>query len=692
MIREDNLMKHSQLKIYSFLILALLIAVVLFTYSYFRFGPRRISNVVLISIDTCRADHLSCYGFERETTPNIDRIAGEGFLFANAISPVPLTLPGHSSMLTGTIPPYHGVHDNTYYKLNESNVTLAELLKPNGFKTAAFVSAFVLDSRFGLDQGFDSYNDEFKDRTLTSNVAERRGGETSRAAVEWLNKNNNERFFMFLHYFDPHKEYDAPEPFGTRFMLEPYSGEVAYTDHCIGQVIDKLKELGLYNSTLIIITSDHGESLGEHGELTHGYFIYQSTIKVPLIFRIPGRSKGVRVGTNVSLVDITPTVCKLLGVSIPLEIQGRDLSGYFSKGNSEEERPLYSEALMPTEYDCNPLTGIVNGDFKYIQTTRPELYNLKSDPKETENLAGKQPQRARIMQEDLKQIMETQLRSERSSERAYLDAESRARLESLGYVTTVEIDDSFEFDQSKDDPKDLINFHLLDSSISLCFKMNMYDEAKKMCNRIMELKPGLPKTYYYLGTALSRTGDHEAAVKYLSRYIEFEPDRCEGYNNLGMSLIGLERFSEAKEMFIKAIEIYPDHDRAHFNLGRVLNQEGKYDEAISHFRRAQQLSPNERSIQIGLNMAMRGQKTASIITQDLADEKKAEALDALAAEYAAAGEFYGAIETLQKAIKIAISSGREDIVRKLRARLELYRNDRSFSEPSRPEINVIQKP
>ncbi|MHC4215388.1 MAG: sulfatase, partial [Planctomycetota bacterium] len=318
------------------------------------FFGREIRNVLLISIDTCRADRLSCYGYRRKTTPNIDAIAEEGILFENAITPATMTLPAHCSMLTGTIPPYHGVHDNPDYQLAESNVTLAEMLTDKGFTCGAAVSAFIMDSEFGLDQGFDVYDDRFDKEIKSLGTVERRGSELTDHAISWLQKHHNENFFLFLHYYDPHFPYEPPEPFGSKFIGNPYAGEVAYTDHCIGQVIKKLKELDLYDSTLLVITSDHGEALGEHSEGTHGYFVYQSTLKVPLIFKVPGRRKAVRITDDVSLIDIVPTICGLMEIPVPTWVQGRDLSRYFSKKSySAPERYLYCESFIPTKYDCN---------------------------------------------------------------------------------------------------------------------------------------------------------------------------------------------------------------------------------------------------------------------------------------------------------------------------------------------------
>jgi len=340
-----------------------------------------IRNIVLISIDTCRADYLSCYGYGRKTTPNIDKLAAEGVLFENAFAPVPITLPSHSSMLTGTIPPYHGVHNNEGYKLAQSNITLAEILKDNGFKTTGIISAHVLKSTFGIDQGFDSYHDQFAGVLENNGIEEREGGETTEVAIKWLNENEDDRFFMFLHYFDPHTKYKPPEPFSSRYITNLYAGEVAYSDYCIGRVIEKLKELDLYNSTLIIVTSDHGEMLGDHGEQTHSYYIYQTAIKVPLVFKLPGQKKAKKIKPVVGLIDIVPTICSLLEIEIPHDIQGVDISGHFGGRNSpEKDRHLYCESFMPTIYNANSLFGVVTDRYKYIQTTRPELYDLVKDP------------------------------------------------------------------------------------------------------------------------------------------------------------------------------------------------------------------------------------------------------------------------------------------------------------------------
>ena len=390
-------------------------------------SQKQVKPVLLISIDTCRADHLSCYGFDLLTTPNIDKLAAKSIVFTNAVSPAPITLPAHASMMTGVIPPYHGVRDNMDCRLDETQVTLAEILKRADFKTAAIVSSFVLDAQFGLDQGFDYYNDSFINVRNAVGFNERRADETTELAVKWLDENADGKFFLFLHYFDPHVSYDPPAPFATQFQDDLYAGEIAYTDHCIGAVINKLKQLGLYDSSVIVITADHGEMLGEHGEQTHAYFVYQSAVRIPLILKAPGVPPA-RVNDLVGLIDILPTICGVLDLDPPASVQGNDLSTYFGASQLLAERNLYCESLVPTKYDAAALHGVVNNRWKYIHTTRPELYDLGRDPLETNDLAGQSVAKVAAFRQHLTTMLgETTTRDSRQAN-TELDEQSLQRI------------------------------------------------------------------------------------------------------------------------------------------------------------------------------------------------------------------------------------------------------------------------
>ncbi len=577
--------------------------------------PKEIRNVLLISIDTCRADYLSCYGYPRQSTPHIDAFAAEGFVFENAISPVPMTLPAHSSMLTGTIPPYHGVHYNEGYQLDKSNVTLAEILKQSGFTTGGIISAFVLDSEFGIDQGFDTYNDQFEqERKTPGDISERIGAEASRLAINWLNQHKNEKFFLFLHYFDPHNDYVPPEPFASKFAGNLYAGEIAYTDHCIGLVLSKLKQLGLYDSTLIIIAGDHGEMLGEHGELSHLYFVYQSAIKVPLIFRLPGQRKSKRIEELVGIVDIVPTVCGLLGIEVPKHVQGQDLSPcLLGKVRPDRGRYIYCESLFPTKYNASSLLGVVTNRFKYIQTTRPELYDLVKDQHENNNLIKQEPHEARILQDKLAQMLEQAVRKDELDSKMELDAKSRERLASLGYVGGGIIED-FDFDQTREDPKDLIEFHHLYMTVMALVSQEMYGEAKVSAEELVRQRPDCLVGYRQLAEIARKQKDYSGVAVNLNMVIELNPEDAKAHNNLGTVLQLQGRLDDAINHYRIALQLEPDDADVHKNLGNALNAQGKLAEAISHYRQLLQIRPDDAPThyQLGTALQLQGKLGESI--------------------------------------------------------------------------------
>ena len=638
------------------LILLVIAIGVVWLFHVWAISSHKIRNVLLISIDTCRADRLSCYGYRVKTTPNIDAIADEAVLFKNVISPVPQTLPAHCSMLTGTIPPYHQVHDNLNEVLGESHITLAEILKENGFTTGAIISSIVLDVRYGLGQGFDTYNYEFEEPIKTTRFTERSGGEASKVAIEWLEGHKeDDKFFLFLHYYDPHHRYEPPEPFATRFRGHPYDGEIAYTDYCIAQVIDKLKELKLYDSTLLIITGDHGEMLGEHGESAHCYFIYQGAIKVPLIFKLPGSAKPRRIKDIVGLVDIAPTVCSLLGIEMPSDVQGTDLSDYI-KGHQPKarDRYIYCESLVPTKYGANTLLGVVNQQWKYIQTTRSELYDVVKDPAESENLISEQPQRARIMQDQLRLILEEGVWTETSDDSIRLDKQAIEELRSLGYVgSNIEVD--FSFNADKDDPKDLIGLYTkFCLAMTLAFKKE-YEQAEKIFREIIDERPGLVMAYQEYSNFLISRNKCTEAIGYLERALELEGEEAETYMKLGYCYRSLEKFDEASKYYLKALEIDSEASRAYAGLGHCYESLNKLDEAIEYFGRALQINPELSEAHTGLGDCFR-----TLERFDEATKHYAKALE-FAPEFARAHFGLGKIFYLRNQLDLAIKHLRESL-------------------------------
>jgi arylsulfatase A-like enzyme len=606
-----------------------------------------VRNVVIISIDTCRADHLSCYGYSRRTSPNIDALGAEGIIFNHAVTSIPVTLPAHASMLTGTYPIYHKVRDNNNYRLGSSNITLAETLREKGFKTGAIVGSFVLDSQFGLEQGFDTYEDNISpgDKKFL-HFNERKGVEVTELANIWLQEHRNDKFFLFLHYFDPHAPYEPPQRFAFNYLpfvittRDVYDGEIAYTDHCVGRVIDKLKSLDLYDSTLIVVTSDHGEGLGQHGEKTHSYFIYHSTLHVPMIMRIPGGPGGVIINETVGLIDIVPTVCGILGVPAGVNVQGKDLGPLFS-GNpgSFGDRLLYCESLYPTKFGLGPLFGLVSDQWKYIHTSNPELYDLKDDPHETRNLVNRQGRQAGIMQAQLKSILLENNVAELADNKMAIDAEARKRLESLGYLANQTVDDEIQFEQMGPDPKEFIEFCDFGERFPWLLSEGKSSKARKLCNDMLEKWPDMSQLHYCLGLTAVREKDFDSIITHFLRYLSIIGAESRDHSmrvksayelgvahaNLGSAFIyqgqmknAMEHFKRASTYnpydiriaqqlgficytngafddaityYTKALDIDPHLPEAHYYLGNVLSQLGETEEAIIHYYRALQLRP-----------------------------------------------------------------------------------------------------
>jgi len=593
-----------------------------------------------------RADHLSGYGFPRPTTPNIDAVAREGVLFKNVYTPVPMTLPAHVSMLTGTLPPTHGLRDNLQNRLPEASLTLAERLKPRGFTTGAIVSTFVLDRRFGTSQGFDSYDDRFEAVHKIGDLSERKGDETTRRARAWLDEHKAQPFFLFVHFYDPHDPYEPPEPFASQWKGHPYQGEVAFTDHCVGQVLGKLRELGLYEETLIVITGDHGEMLGEHGELNHGFFIYEGALRVPLVMRVPPAQAASRqVDLPVSLIDIVPTIVSLVGAEVPKDVQGVDLSPWLAgRGAGGGGRPLYAETVTPTHYyGANSLLGVIADGWKYIETTRPELYDLRSDPAEAVNLLEREPARGDALSRSLVAILAAAGRAPGPApEPAALDEASRQRLAALGYLGRSGDTSSHGFDRSKEDAKDLIAFFRKDQRLNKLVEDEKYPEARALCEEMLRQRPGFadchlqmskiaaadgnldaaltaarkavavgPKNeraHLQLAALLKERGDLDGAMTHLREALTLEPNNPDTRMLLGRALAEKGQLDEAASLLGTAATAQPESASAATQLGFVLAKQGKLQEAVLHYRRALVLDPDSAEAHAYLGSALASQK------------------------------------------------------------------------------------
>jgi arylsulfatase A-like enzyme len=565
-------------------------------------------------------------------------------------------------MLTGTYPLYHGVHDNLGNILAEFNTTIAEILRTRGYSTAAIASSFVLDKKFGTHQGFDTYNDTFVQPIGPRDSLQRRGEEASRFACSYLDQHADETFFLFLHYFDPHDAYIPPEPFASEYADNLYAGEIAYTDHCIAQVIDKLKSLDLYDSSLIIIVGDHGEALGDHGEAYHGYYIYQPTVRVPFIVRPPNCRKSKVINNIVSLVDVVPTILGYLGIEVPPHVQGEDLSA-FSAGKipAKNNRYVYCESLEGTKYGCNPLLGLVDERFKYIETSRPELYDLTQDPIEQNNLAKKEQKRARLMQGRLQEMMSRLIDVRSTDASAELDEQTRTRLESLGYVASAAVDTTLELDPNKPDPKDLLAYNEYMNQISRLVMYDRFDQAKSICDKMLRDFPHLPHTYlelgritlkkrqfeqsilhnsrylamvaqqdakpsenfaFYpidpvfgahrmLGSAYHQLQQYDKAVKHYSAALLIKPERLDVHNNIAVAYFKLGDFDRAVRHWTEALRLAPDRPDVHDNIAIVLYKQGRVDRAIAHWNEALRLKPDWTEVRNKLNAVLEEKNRSS---------------------------------------------------------------------------------
>src|SRR6266550_1311899 len=421
-------------------------------------------NVVVITIDTLRADHLGCYGDQQIRTPNIDSLAAEGVRFERAYTPVPVTLPAHTVLFTGTYPLLSGIHDFSGNKLSPAQPTLASALKEQGYTTGAVIGSAVLDSRFGLNRGFDFYYDHFDfNRLQESNLdeMERPGNVVTDNALDWLAKNDQKKFFLWMHLYDPHFPYRPPAPYSEQYNDRPYDGEIAFADSQVGRLIRFLKDKGLYQNTIIVLTGDHGESLGEHGEKTHGFFIYNATLHVPVIIHLPGAAAAKTVSELVSLTDLMPTVLQELKVEVPAQVQGRSLLPLLT-GKKEDSISVYAETFLPRlHFNWSELRSVETEKYQFIEAPKPELYDLAADPGETRNLYADKKAVGGELQARLKALVRQYSADQELAEKTGLDPALMERLKSLGYAGFSGGSDTTATDNSRPDPKDRIEIYEL---------------------------------------------------------------------------------------------------------------------------------------------------------------------------------------------------------------------------------------
>jgi arylsulfatase A-like enzyme/Tfp pilus assembly protein PilF len=585
--------------------------------------PRTLAgyNVLLVTVDTTRADHIGAYGAKGVETPNIDSLAARGVRFDEAISNVPLTLPSHCTILSGLLPLHHGIRNNGASRFPATKETLATALSRRGYRTGAFVGSFVLNRRFGLDRGFDVYDDAIDSSSVAANglEAERTGNIVVDRALDWLSKPDARPFFAWVHLYDPHAPYAPPEPYRSRFASRPYDGEIAFVDAEIGRLLAYLSKSHLDERTIVVITGDHGEALGEHGELTHGMLLYEPTLRVPLVVAgVPG-TKGRVVREAVSLADLAPTIAKLVSAQLGAT-DGAPIAALASSSSEEKQpRAIYSETEYPRQFGWVGLTSLRRDHFKLIDSPHPEMYDLAHDPAESRNVYADERRTMQSLRTQLAALRSTEVKETAPSP---MDEETRAKLASLGYVGGA----SPQKSDAERDPKEMlplfrkfeeaiwrIHDHKFDEARAMLgelvsadpanavFRSSLarverqsghYQEAIRLYRDIVAATPDDADGWYNLAVCLQEAGRGKEALVAVREAIRHDDRRAEAHNTLGIALLGESDLEGSQREFARAIELDPHNARAYNNLGNVLRQMNRLDEADAAYRTSARLAPD----------------------------------------------------------------------------------------------------
>jgi arylsulfatase A-like enzyme/Flp pilus assembly protein TadD len=613
-------------------------------------------NVLLITLDTTRADHVGCYGDPLARTPSLDGLAAGGVRFSRVYCPAPLTLPSHASIMTGLYPLKHGVRNNGH-DLPEGIRTLAEILKGYGSATSAFVSSFSVDSRFGLGRGFDVYDDTFQpEQSLKGPNAQRRAEGTFDRFSRWLDKTPGGKFFCWVHYYDPHLPYDPPSPYREEFRDRPYDGEIAYMDHYVGAILERLKDKGILEKTLVVVAGDHGEGLGDRVEIGHGVFLYEETLRVPLIFhnvRVLTRP-GV-VGGTVRLVDVAPTILDILGLGKDaVGMQGRSLVAWLG-GAGRKDLDSVVETFFPREnFGWSELVGLISGSWKYIQGPRPELYDLKDDPGETKNLYDASPGQADALKRKLEQeVLRLGSGGQSAGAAAKPRPEDQERLRSLGYVNFA----SAKQGSAAPDPKDEVGLlKLIQQAQALEFD-GKFPEAESVYREIVRAIPDSPESYVDLAVVQARQNRLDKALETLSQGLVRMPDSEILLARLGHTYLVAGKLQDAFETMRQTLALNPRNLDALTVCAGILDTWGQKDQARTYFERALAVEPESRYLRMNYaaNLASGGKLLEAVevykgLIEDFPDEQGFYQYAGIAYSYL--GEFGPAIQYLERAVAI----------------------------------------
>lgn len=615
-------------------------------------GVLRGANVLLVTIDTLRADRLGAYGSTRGLTPTFDRLAAEGLRFASAYAHVPLTLPSHASLMTGGYPTRHGVRDNGAFRLDDQSPTLAAALKGAGYRTAAFVGSFVVDARFGLNRGFDVYDDRMLGSSTALEPVQRNAEQVLAPALEWIVGSTAQTkapasqapsptspqppasspWFVWAHLYDPHEPYTPLEPYRSRYSAEPYDGEVAFADAALGSFLDRLRVGGALDNTLVVLTADHGESLGEHGERTHGLFAYDATLRVPLVVWAQSKIASAVFRDPMRLVDVTPTVLDLVGAPPLASADGRSVRPFVAGERQFEDPGSYFEALNANlTRNWAPLTGIVHGGHKLIDLPLPEIYDLAADPGEQRNVYASQRDRAR----DLEARLDRLAAGAATAAPAAVDAETQNRLRSLGYVVApVERKRNYT---AADDPKRLVHLDgALDDAVASWSRGDAARAIETLRAAVRE-RPDFTVAYdrlafmlrgsgrvadavalldeaaraghadrpllRSLGGMLRDAGDLKRSAAVLEPLVRDDPSDVQAADALGQTYARMGRGAQARVMFDRVLAVSPNTAATWNNLGALLLSENRAADAVAAFSKALTINPDLATAYNGLGVA-----------------------------------------------------------------------------------------
>lgn len=591
-------------------------------------------NIILFTLDTTRADHIACYGYPDVRTPNLDALAARGVLFEQAAASSPLTLPSHSSIMTGMYPTYHGVRVNGNNGLSEEQTTISEVLSGRGYQTGAFVGSFVLDGRWGLKQGFQCYDDPFdlkKYKHVDLGAIQRPGNQVMDAALAWLDGAKANPFFAWIHLYDPHAPYEPPEPYhseyNSRGRVGLYDGEIAFMDEQIGRCVSWLQKNGLDKNTVLILIGDHGEGLGSHGEGTHGYFIYEYAVHVPLIVVTPfEKLRGLRIPSQVRAVDVFPTLLEMAKIKAPSKTQGRSLLPLIFHPQKKEESYAYGESMAPNiQFGWSALRSLRTTHYKYIDAPKAELYDLISDAAEQTNLIQQYPDVVRSMKGELDRLVAETSQGAPTPQAANLDKDTMERLTALGYIGAPVTAKKTSGSAAKvlADPKDKLSVYLALTTAGELIMKDRYAEAAATLESALREEPTIPQGLVQLATCYVELGRTEEAKARLDLVLKDDPQNAQALICLANILLDEQKREDVIALCKRTLSVDERSVQAYVLLGEVYTDEQNHAQALPYLEKAVEIQPkltrnrlNLAACLVGLKQFERAEKLLKEIIQE----------------------------------------------------------------------------